>query len=241
MNIMSLLKKKEVEPHCSVVIVAAGSSNRMGSDKIMLKLGNIPVIVRTAKVFQDSPLVDDIIIVTRQDNIMPVAELREQYSLSKVTKIICGGETRAASCLAGVSEVSKDAKLIAIHDGARPFVTQDIITRTVYAAKEFRSAVPAIASVDTIKIVEDGVVVGGIDRSKVMRIQTPQVFDADMVKGALTKAVTSEIPVTDDSSAVEMMGVKTHIVEGDEDNIKLTTRKDMLIAETILKQRGELF
>lgn len=237
---MSLLKKKEVEPHCSVVIVAAGSSNRMGSDKIMLKLGDIPVIVRTAKVFQESPLVDEIIIVTRQDNIMPVAELREQYGLNKVVKIICGGETRAASCLAGVSEVSKDAKLIAIHDGARPFVTQDIITRAVYAANEYRSAVPAIASVDTIKIVEDGIVAGGLDRNKVMRIQTPQVFDADMVKGALTKAVTAEIPVTDDSSAVEMMGVKTHIVEGDEDNIKLTTRKDMIIAEAILKQRGEL-
>lgn len=237
---MSLLKKKEVEPHCSVVIVAAGSSNRMGSDKIMLKLGDIPVIVRTAKVFQESPLVDEIIIVTRQDNIMPVAELREQYGLNKVVKIICGGETRAASCLAGVSEVSKDAKLIAIHDGARPFVTQDIITRVVYAANEYRSAVPAIASVDTIKIVEDGIVAGGLDRNKVMRIQTPQVFDADMVKGALTKAVTAEIPVTDDSSAVEMMGVKTHIVEGDEDNIKLTTRKDMIIAEAILKQRGEL-
>lgn len=239
MNFLSRFRKKESEPHCSVVIVAAGSSVRMGSDKIMLKIGELPVIVRTARVFQNSPLVDEIIIVTRQDNIMTIAALREEYGLSKVCKIICGGETRAASCLAGVSEVSKDAKLIAIHDGARPFVSEEVIARAVYAAAKYRAAVPAIACTDTLKIVDDGIVTGTLDRSRVMRLQTPQVFDADMIKGALTKAVTASIPVTDDSSAVEMMGIKTHIVEGDEDNIKLTTQKDMIIAEAILRQRGE--
>lgn len=240
MNIRALLKRKEKEPRCAAVIVAAGSSSRMGSDKIMLTLGDVPVIVRTARAFQKSKFVDEIIIVTRQDNVMPIADLCHEYGLDKVKKVICGGATRAQSCLAGVSEVSKNAEYIAIHDGARPFVTEDIILRTLYAAKDYRAAIPVVPVVDTVKYVEDNTVIGGIDREKIVRVQTPQIFEADIVKGALTKAVTDEIPVTDDSSAVEMMGVKIHTVLGDEDNIKLTTQKDMLTAVTILKQRGEL-
>lgn len=240
MGIRSLFKKKETEPHCAAVIVAAGSSTRMGSDKMMLKLGEVPVLVRTVRAFEKSPLVDEIIIVTKQEKILEIADMCKQYGLNKVSRVILGGATRAESCLAGVSEVKKGTKLIAIHDGARPLVTEEVILRTVYAARDFVSAVPVVPSVDTLKLIdEDGGVVGSLDRGRVVRVQTPQVFHADVIKGALTKVVTDSIPVTDDSSAVEIMGFKTKTVMGDEDNIKITTPEDMTHAATILKQRGE--
>ena len=171
---------------------------------------------------------------------MEVAGLCKKYRVDKVSKVISGGATRMESALAGVSEVRSRAKLIAIHDGARPLVSQELIARTVSAAAQYMSAVPAIKSVDTLKLVGDGeCIAGSVDREHTLRVQTPQVFHADIIKGALTKAVEKGMPLTDDCSAVEMMGVKTHVVPGDEDNLKLTTPRDMLFAAAILKDRGE--
>lgn len=240
MKLAGLFKKKEEAPRCSAVIVAAGSSQRMGSDKVLMDLGSLPVLARTLMVFQDSEHVDEIVVVTRMDKIMEVASLCKKYRIDKTSKVICGGATRMESALAGVSEVKSGAKLIAIHDGARPLVTQDVIGRTVYAAAEYMSAVPAINSVDTLKqIDENNIIVGAVDRSSTVRVQTPQVFHADIIKAALSKAVEKGMTLTDDCSAVEMMGIKTHIVPGDEDNIKLTTPRDMLFAVAILKDRGD--
>ena len=241
MGLSKLFKKKDETPHCSAVIVAAGSSKRMGSDKIMANLGGMPVLARTLMAFQNSNLVDEIIVVTRVDRIEEIAEACQKYEISKVSKVVCGGATRMESALAGVSEINPKAKLVAIHDGARPLVSDLIIKRTVYAAKEFMSAVPVLKNTDTLKkIDENGVVVEPVDRDYVVRVQTPQVFNAELIKGALTKAVTDNLPLTDDCSAMEMMGIKTHTVTGDEDNIKLTTPRDFFIAEAILRNRGEL-
>lgn len=242
MDIMSLLRKKDKTPVCSAVIVAAGSSQRMGSDKILMKLGPMPVLVRTILAFQDSPLVDEIIVVTRMEKIEEIAKLCNDSGLSKVKMVISGGATRMESCLAGVSAVKKSAKLIAIHDGARPLVSQDVISRTVYAAQKYKSAVPVISSTDTLKSIDaDGVIVGSVDRTSTVRVQTPQVFDADLIKGALTKAVKDGLSITDDCSAMEMMGVKTHTVDGDRDNIKITTPGDAVIAEAIIRDRGDYY
>ena len=240
MNIKRLFRKKQKDPHCSVVVVAAGSSERMGADKMLMTLGAKPVIIRTLMAFQKSPMVDDIVVVTRPEKIMGLADMIKLYDISKVTQVISGGATRMESALAGVSAVRKGAKLIAIHDGARPLVTQDLIARVVNAANEFMAAVPAVRSVDTLKQIDaNGVIVGGVDRDSVVRVQTPQVFDADIIKGAFTKAVEKHLPLTDDCSAMDMMGVKTHVVEGDAGNIKLTEPMDMVLAEAILKSRGE--
>lgn len=240
MDFAGLFKKKEETPRCSAVVVAAGSSQRMGSDKVLLNLGVLPVLVRTLLAFQDSPFVDEIVVVTRMEKIMEVAGLCKKYRVDKVSKVISGGATRMESALAGVSEVRSTAKLIAIHDGARPLVSQELIARTVSAAAQYMSAVPAIKSVDTLKLVDDGdCIAGSVDREHTLRVQTPQVFHADIIKGALTKAVEKGMTLTDDCSAVEMMGVKTHVVPGDEDNLKLTTPRDMLFATAILKDRGE--
>ena len=242
MDIRSLLKKKEKTPLCSAVIVAAGSSQRMGSDKILMKLGPMPVLVRTILAFQDNPLIDEIIVVTKMDKIEEIAKLCNDSGLSKVKMVISGGATRMESALAGVSAVRKGAELIAIHDGARPLVTQDVINRAVYAAQKYMSAVPAVPSTDTLKSVDaDGVITGTVDRASTYRVQTPQVFEADLIKGALTKAVNDNLTLTDDCSAMELMGVKTHIVDGDPDNIKITTPNDIVIAEAIIKDRGDYY
>lgn len=240
MNIRRLFRKKQKEPHCSVVIVAAGSSERMGCDKMLMTLGTKPIIIRTLMAFEKCPMVDDIVVVTRQEKIMDLADRIKLYDISKVTQVISGGATRMESALAGVSAVRKGARLIAIHDGARPLVTQEVIRRVVEAANEYMAAVPAVRCVDTMKQVDEtGVITGAVDRDCVLRVQTPQVFDADVIKGALTKAVEKNLPLTDDCSAMEMMGVKTHVVEGDAGNIKLTEPFDMVLAEAILKSRGE--
>lgn len=235
---MSLFRKKN--PKCTAVVVAAGNSTRMQKDKNAMELGGVPVIIRTLREFEASPFVSEIVLVTKAENIENLASLVKDYSLSKVKKVIAGGATRAESSLNGVLAAERGAKLIAIHDGARPFVTQGIIEDAINAARDYRAAVPIIKSVDTLRTFENGFISGNLDRDTVARIQTPQVFDADLIKGALTFAVSKELPITDDASAAALLGLKIKTVPGDEDNIKLTTPKDMDLAEMILKNRGEL-
>ena len=240
MDIKNLFKKKNTSPRCSAVIVAAGSSERMGTDKMLMELCGMPVIARTLTVFQQCPEIDDIVVVTRRDKIEMLAELCHKYGISKVSKVIAGGATRAESALAGVSAVKGRAELIAIHDGARPLVTTALISKTVSAAAEYLAAAPGIKSTDTLKIVDDkGFITSTLDRSSIVRIQTPQIFNSELIKGALTKAVSDKLAITDDCSAVEMMGVKTRIVEGENTNIKLTSPDDLITAAAILSERGE--
>lgn len=240
MKLKELFKKTEQRNTCSAVIVAAGSAQRMGADKVMLELGCMPVLARTLLAFQNCDEIDEIIVVTRMEKVEEVASLCKKYGVTKAGKVIRGGKTRMESALAGVSEVRSGAKLIAIHDGARPFVTDEVIRRTVDAAAAYMSAVPVIRSTDTLKTIdEDGLIIGSVDRERTVRVQTPQVFNADLIKGALTKAVSDGLTLTDDCSAIEIMGIKTHTVDGDEDNIKLTTPRDIQLGELILKTRGD--
>lgn len=235
-----LFNAKKKEPHCSAVIVAAGHSTRMGEDKLFMPLGCMPVLARTLLVFENCKAVDEIVVVTRSEKIMEVADMCKKYGISKASKVIFGGATRSESSLAGVSEVRSGAELIAIHDGARPFVTEEIIENTVAAAAKYMAAAPAVKSTDTLKAIdEDGFAIGTVDRETTVRIQTPQIFSADLIKGALSKAVRDGRNVTDDCAAIEAMGVKVFMTEGDEDNIKLTTEKDILIANEIIKRRGD--
>ena len=249
-------RKKEETPHCSAVIVAAGSSQRMGSDKLLHNLGIMPVLARTHLAFHDCDQVQDIVldtpkqkdcalgdesvVVPRMEKSREVAGLCKKYRSEKASKVISGGATRMESALAGVSEVKSRAKLIAIHDGARPLVSVELIERTIRAAAQYKAAVPAVKSVDSLKLVDDkDTVTGSVDREQVLRVQTPQVFEADLIKGALSYAAGKKLLLTDDCSAAELMGIKAHVVPGEEDNIKLTTPRDMLFAAAILKDRGE--
>lgn len=235
-----LKKRRDEKPTCSAVIVAAGSSQRMGSDKIMMKLGAMPVLARTVLAFENNEYIDEIIIVTRTEKLQEIADMCYRNGLHKVKKVISGGATRMESALAGVSAARHGAELIAIHDGARPLVSQGLISRTVLAAREYRSVVPAIASTDTLKTVDEkGFITGTVDRASTVRVQTPQVFHGDLIKGALTKAVEKGLTLTDDGSAMEMMGIKTFVVEGDPENIKITTPEDLVTARAIVESRGD--
>lgn len=241
MSILNVFDKiKQKKAGCTAVIVAAGSSRRMGADKLFLPLAGIPVIVRTLLQFQACDSIDEIIVVTREDKLTEVADYCKRYGVTKVTKILQGGKERVESSAAGVFEADRHSGYIAISDGARPFVTPELIADTVNAAKKFGAAAPAVPVKDTIKTAENGVVTDTPDRSKLFAIQTPQIFSADIIKGALTKAIRENIPVTDDCSAVEAMGHPVHLVDGSYRNIKITTQEDMIISRAYLAEmRGD--
>jgi len=220
---------------CGAVIVAAGSASRMGGiDKVMAPLQREPMILRTVRTFQECDAVSEIVIVTREDLIIPISNLCKD--MPKVKAVVVGGKSRQESVHLGLNALSNKVKLAAIHDGARPLITWQVIDRAIRAANTYGAAAPAVPVKDTIKVVEGRVVKNTPDRSTLFAVQTPQVFDFDLLRGALKKAEQDGAQVTDDCSAVELMGFKVKIVEGDERNIKVTTPMDLKIAEMLLEE-----
>ena len=235
----ALKKKKKTPPLCSAVVVAAGSARRMeGVDKILAPLGELPVLVHTLMAFQGSPCVKEIVVVTREDLLVEVGRLCRDFALDKVTKVIVGGAERIHSVQAGLRETDPDAALIAIHDGARPLVTGEVIQAAVEAAAQTGAAAPAIEVVDTIKRAADGRTAETVDRSALRAVQTPQVFESSLIKAALQKALDDGLELTDDCAAVERLGMKVALTRGDERNIKLTTPEDLAVAQAILELEG---
>ena len=220
---------------CGAVIVAAGTASRMGGiDKVMAPVGGEPMIVRTVRAFQNCDAIRQIVVVTRQDLIVPISDLCHEFD--KVKAVMVGGSSRQESVEMGLGALSTDMKLVAVQDGARPLITDAVIDRTVRAAHTYGAAAPAILVKDTIKVVQGGIVASTPNRSTLRAVQTPQVFDLDLLKGALKKAKDDGAEVTDDCSAVELMGMSVKIVEGDERNIKVTTPMDLKIAEILLEE-----
>ena len=220
---------------CGAVIVAAGSASRMGGiDKVMADLDGEPMIVRTVRAFQNCDAIASIVIVTREDLIQPIAGLCRD--MKKVVAVVAGGGSRQESVHLGLNALPKGTKLAAVHDGARPLISWQIIDRVVRAANTYGAAAPAIPVKDTIKVVSGGLVKETPDRATLQAVQTPQVFDFDLLRGALKKAETDGASVTDDCSAVERTGMKIKIVEGDERNLKVTTPMDLKIAELLLEE-----
>ncbi len=218
---------------CGAVIVAAGTASRMGGiDKVMAPLGEEPMIVRTVRAFAECDAISEIVVVTRQDLIVQIMGLCADFV--KVKAVVAGGDSREKSVWAGLNALSSAVKLVAVHDGARPLVTWQVIDRTVRAANSYGAAAPAVPVKDTIKEVRGGIVMNTPDRSKLRAVQTPQVFDYDLLRGALKTVIAEGISVTDDCSAVEKMGMSVKIVEGDEWNIKITTPADLKIAQLYL-------
>lgn len=220
---------------CGVVIVAAGSASRMGGiDKVMAALGGEPMIARTVRAFQQCGAIADIVIVTRPDLIRPISALCAQ--MDKVRMVVAGGQSRQESVALGLNALPKGVELAAVHDGARPLITDAVIDRTVRAANSYGAAAPAVPVKDTIKVVRGGLVTDTPDRASLQAVQTPQVFDFDLLRGALKKAAEDAAAVTDDCSAVERLGMAVKIVEGDERNLKVTTPMDLKIAEMLLEE-----
>jgi len=222
-------------PLCSAVIAAAGSSVRMGGeDKLFAEICGVPALAHTLMAFQKCALVNEIIIVAQNSMFERITEICKGYCIEKANCVILGGETRFDSVCNGIFAASQKSRLIAIHDGARPCVSTAIIERTITAAAKHSAAVPAVPVSSTIKSVSRGVVVETVSREGLYEVQTPQVFDSDLIKAALTKAQEARESITDDCMAVEMLGVRVHITEGARSNIKLTEPDDILIASAIL-------
>lgn len=221
--------------YCGAVIVAAGTASRMGGiDKVMAELEGQPMILRTVKTFQTCDAIKEIVIVTREDLLMPITNLCA--GLDKVKAVVVGGSSRQESVEWGLNALSDKVKLVAVQDGARPLITHAVIDRTVRAAHTYSAAAPGIPVKDTIKVVNGGVVKETPDRKTLQAVQTPQVFDLALLKAALKKAKEDGAEVTDDCSAVERLGMSIKIVEGDERNIKVTTPLDLAIAKLLLEE-----
>ena len=228
--------------HCTAIIVAAGASTRMlGIDKIMVNLKGRPVIIRTIDSFQRAGCIDEIVLVVRQELIEKLTELCRSYEFTKVRAIVAGGETRMDSVTAGLQAASKKTVLVAVQDGARPLVTEQVITAVVDLGMSYHAAAPAVHVKDTIKVVDPATerVESTPARATLRAVQTPQVFDRDLLVAAWERARKEKLEYTDDCSAMEGFGIHVYLTEGDEENIKITTPLDLKIAEMILEGREQ--
>lgn len=229
--------RKKKHSMCSAVVVAAGSSVRMGEDKMKIPLCNIPVLARTLRTLQRSDYVQEIVVVTREDKLEETAKLCRDHGITKAKKVVRGGKNRTESALAGVTAVDPAAGLVMIHDGARPLVTEKVIAETVHMAALHRCAAPAVPVTDTVKLREGNTVKSTLPRSELAAMQTPQVFMTDIIKTALTRALAEEKEYTDDCAAVEAMGFTVYLTDGDPENIKITSPLDIPRAELIIRSR----
>ncbi len=233
------LEFEKVDNKCRsipVIIVAAGSSTRMqGTDKQMTELGGIPVIARTLRAFENSAYISEITVVTKEEKVADIKKLGERYAVGKLKNIIVGGKCRAESVMKGVSLYSGVCDKVLVHDGARPLVTDAVIGRVVNALCEYNSVTCAVKINDTVKrIDENSVVTETVSREGLVSIQTPQGV---AVSGFLEASEKGDLTLfTDDTSVMEFIGEKTKIVEGDPDNIKITTPEDIIKAQGIIRK-----
>lgn len=233
-------KTRPFAPRCACVVAAAGSSTRMGgTDKLFAPVDGIPVLVRTLQALSASPYIHEITVVTRADRLLDVGGLCRGACLPKVTQVVVGGDSRLESVYKGVNQLSGKVKLIAVHDAARCLVPQAVIDAAVITAARCNAAVPAVAVKDTVKEFDGEFITSTPDRDALRAVQTPQVFQADLLRAALQKAMDDHWDVTDDSSAVERLGATVVLTPGDERNLKITTPLDLAVAEAILRE-GDL-
>lgn len=231
---------EETDGKTTAIIVAAGSSRRMGTDKIFLPICEVPVIVRTLSVFAACDEVDNIVIVTRAENLLKMQNTVKEYNIAKVTDIVEGGETRLQSVINGVARAT-DSDILLIHDGARPLVSEDTVKSVKYAAQMYGAAVPCVAVKDTVKIVKDGKIVKTPDRTLLFAAQTPQGAKTEIFRKSAAAYNGDAAKITDDAYLLELGGEDVYTVSGDYENIKITTPEDIITAENILKKRnGEI-
>lgn len=218
----------------SVIIAAGGKGTRMGADKnkVYLELCGMEIIARTVTAFQKNPLVNEIVVVTGENDIPVFNEIKEKYNFSKVTDVVCGGETRAKSVYNGLCRINGD--IVLIHDGARALISGDEINRVIEDCRKYGAAAVGVKCKDTLKSAdENGFINATIDREKTYQIQTPQAFKTKEIIAA-HKSVNDAL-ATDDCMIAEKYGIKIKITEGSYNNIKITTPSDMLLAKQIIK------
>lgn len=227
----------------SAIILCAGSSTRFSSkneNKQMAEIKGVPVIVRTISAFENSESIFEIILVTRKEDTEEYKKLVCANGFKKVSCIVVGGETRQSSALKGFKHVSDKAKFVAIHDGARCLVTPEIINRVIKEADVHKAATAASRVTDTVKIADkDGFISKTIDRQYVWNVQTPQVFETKLYRVCAYNGKENGVDATDDCMLAESAGFKVKLVDTGKDNIKITVKEDVRLAEHILNLKGE--
>lgn len=240
----NIFSKKRGKPFTSAIVLAAGSSSRMGGEnKILAEINGVPVVAYSLLALQTSNYIDEIIVACGRDSLIDISDICKNFAIDKATKIINGGALRQESVLKAALECSANAKFALVHDGARPMITPKLIGDVCEAAYTCvtHCATLGVAVKDTIRIVRAGVGEETLPREELMAIQTPQVTDIDLLKGALTYAAERKITVTDDCAAVELMGIKATVVQGSYENIKITTPSDLDVAAVFIeKMDGEI-
>lgn len=222
------------------IVPSAGKGERMGKKKEFLLLGDRPILAHTLKPLEDHSQISEIILVVNEKSIEKCKrEIVEKYGFKKVKEVIVGGKERQDSVYNGLKEVKKDCDIILIHDGARPFLTEDLITRSIQEAEKHKAAVVAVPCIDTIKFAqkEKDTALETLDREYLWMAQTPQTFKYKIILKAYEKAREENFKGTDDASLVERMNQPVKIVRGSYDNIKITTPQDLILAEAILAKR----
>ena len=223
------------------IIAAAGQGTRMAGKrpKQFLELSGTPIIIHALKAFERCDVIHEIIIVLAAEETDSFLSLAKEYGLRKLAAVVPGGRTRAESVLHGLQVVDAGAvEIVAVHDGVRPFVTPEEISRTVEAAKSEGAAILVSTPVDTIKEVRAGAVARTLDRSTIRNALTPQCFHYKLLLRAYSRVDVTDPELTDESSLVERLGVRIAIVEGSPRNIKITRLEDLAIGEVLLREVG---
>ena len=210
--------KEKVHPHCAAIVPAAGKSARMGGeDKMFSQLCGVPVLARTLTALDQAVLVDEIVVAVQPEKLEEVAALVSRTGIRKPIRVVEGGANRAESVLLAALEAREDTEYLAIHDGARPLILPEQVDEMIRLGQRTYAVAP--------------------DRSTLFAVQTPQVFQASILKAALQSAIDAEAPITDDCSAVECLGKEVYLTPGWRENIKITTPEDLAIAEAFLRRR----
>ncbi len=226
------------------IIVAAGKSKRMKKNvnKILLPLLNKPVVYHTIKNFQDCKAIDEIIVVTQKNDIKKITDIKNQYNLNKIKKIVVGGKERQDSVYNGLMSIknAKNEDVVVVHNGSSPLINENEITNCINAAKKHGAAVAGFQLKDTIKKIKNDFVEKTIDRTNVYQVQTPQAIQYGLFIEAFKNANKKKLSFTDDASLIEAMGKKVNLVSCSYENIKITTEDDLKIAEGILMRRDNI-
>ena len=221
----------------TAIIVAAGKSERMGTgtDKAFLNLGPKPVLAWSLLAFERCSDVDQVVLVVRKDQIMATRALVRMFGISKIRAVVPGGVKRQDSVMNGLKEIDSDTRIVVIHDGARPCVKPETIAETVKLARRTGAAVVGCHIWDTVKVVEKGTTVTRTeDRTKLWAVQTPQAFSASVIRRAYANVAAKKLDVTDDASAVELLGEPVKIYETNMPNLKITTVEDLQLAAAVV-------
>ncbi|MGN0846070.1 MAG: 2-C-methyl-D-erythritol 4-phosphate cytidylyltransferase [Kiritimatiellia bacterium] len=225
----------------TAIIVAAGKSERMGAgtDKAFLNLGSKPVVAWSLLAFERCADVDQIILVVRKDQQVAAKAVARMFGISKIHAIVAGGARRQDSVMNGMKELDVNTRFVVIHDGARPCVKPETISEVVKLARRNGAAVVGCHIWDTVKFVEKGATVSRTeDRSKLWAVQTPQAFDVRVLKRAYAAVVEKKLEVTDDASAIELLGEPVKIFESEKPNLKITTAEDLQVAAAVVLKAG---